>query len=415
MAQYNLGTVIGFELTRTLTKPRFWIATLAVPIIAGIIFALIFVSNSSIANSSDSQKNAKFSISYLDASGLIDSATADQFGAQISDGEAASIAKVKNGELDAFFSYPARPDVEQIRVYAKDQGIFNNGKYDAVAKSMLTAAANAKINSAELSALAANKSSTVLVAYTAEGKVSGGFTEVVPPLVFILIFFGLTILLTNQMLNATLEEKENRVTEMILTTIKPTTLVTGKILALCVVGVVQALVFTTPAIIAYLAFREQLNMPSFDLNALVFDPGRMVVGALLLVGGFLLYMTTMVAIGAVMPTAKEAASATGPALALVFVPLYATSLIISNPQSLIVQVFTYIPYSAPTTAMLRNALGTLTPLEGGIAIAVVYVSAFLMLAVAVRLFKYGSISYGSKLSIRKTLIPKGTASRSVDK
>ena len=48
------------------------------------------------------------------------------------------------------------------------------------------------------------------------------------------------------MLNSTLEEKENRVTEMILTTLNPTTLITGKVIALFAVGLVQMLVFLSP-------------------------------------------------------------------------------------------------------------------------------------------------------------------------
>ena len=56
---------------------------------------------------------------------------------------------------------------------------------------------------------------------------------------FLVIFYVSIILLSNQMLNSTLEEKENRVTEMILTTLNPTTLIIGKIIALFMVGLVQ--------------------------------------------------------------------------------------------------------------------------------------------------------------------------------
>lgn len=45
MAQHNLGTVIGFEFIRTITKARFWIGTLSVPVIMAIVFGLIFASN----------------------------------------------------------------------------------------------------------------------------------------------------------------------------------------------------------------------------------------------------------------------------------------------------------------------------------------------------------------------------------
>ncbi|MET4147627.1 ABC-type Na+ efflux pump permease subunit [Arthrobacter sp. UYCo732] len=215
-------------------------------------------------------------------------------------------------------------------------------------------------------------------------------------------FYGLIILLAGQMLGSTLEEKENRVTEMILTTLKPTTLISGKVIALFAIGLLQVAIFTAPIVIGYLFFREQINIPDFDLSALVFEPVPMIIGFLILLGGFALFTTTLVAIGAVMPTAKEAGNFMGVMIALIFVPFYAVSLIFSNPQALIVQVFTYFPFSAPVTAMIRNGLGSLSLLEA----AILYIGAVLMFSLAVRLFQYGSISYTSKVN-NKTALSNG--------
>jgi ABC-2 type transport system permease protein len=88
---------------------------------------------------------------------------------------------------------------------------------------------------------------------------------------------------------------------------------------------------------------------------------------------------------------------------MIFVPFYAVTLIFSNPQALIVQVFTYFPFTAPVTALLRNGLGSLTVGEGAVVVAIVYIGAVLMFYLAVRLFQYGSISYTSKVNIRTAL------------
>ncbi|XAS65242.1 ABC transporter permease [Pseudarthrobacter sp. So.54] len=94
------------------------------------------------------------------------------------------------------------------------------------------------------------------------------------------------ILLSSQMLNSTLEEKENRVTEMVLTTLNPTTLIVGKVIARFMVSLAQILVFQTLVVIGYLFFREKLALPDVDLSHLSFEPWTMIVGALLLIGGF---------------------------------------------------------------------------------------------------------------------------------
>jgi ABC-2 type transport system permease protein len=402
MSQHNLGTVVSFEFFRTISKKRFWVGTLAVPFIMAVVFGLLYASNSATDTASDAQKSAEFTISYTDASGLITPEQAALFHATPAGSAAEGIQAVQSGEVDAFFEFPANPATQHVQVHGADQGLFENNKYSAVAQAMLTQAVNARIGSAELSALAASKTAIDVKTYK-DGVESGGFMSAVPPLFYVVIFYGLIILLAGQMLSSTLEEKENRVTEMILTTLKPTTLISGKVLALFAIGLLQVAIFTAPVVIGYLFFREQINIPDFDLSALVFEPVPMIIGFLILLGGFALFTTTLVAIGAVMPTAKEAGNFMGVMIALIFVPFYAVSLIFSNPSALIVQVFTYFPFSAPVTAMIRNGLGSLSLWEAAVVLAILYIGAVLMFFLAVRLFQYGSISYTSKVNIRTAL------------
>lgn len=399
MAQHNLGTVVSFEVTRTLRKKRFWISTLIVPVIFGIVIGLVVLSNTATNSSVNSQKNAKFSFTYSDASGYVNPAIVTALGGSKAVSGSEAIAAVKSGKLDAYFAYPANPIKEPTKVFGADQGIFQNGKYSSVATQILIASAKNKIGDPNLAALAQGNLPTNDTTYK-NGAVSGGIGSVIPPLLFLVIFYVVILLLGNQMLTSTLEEKENRVTEMILTTLNPTTLVVGKVISLFIIGVIQMVVFALPAIIGYLFFRTALNLPSFNLASLNINPGQMVVGALLLTGGFTLFTGTLVAVGAIMPTAKEAGQIFGIMMALIFVPFYAVSLVVSDPHAFIVQLFTYFPYSAPVTAMLRNGFGSLSPLESTIIIVELFTLGIIVLKLAVRLFRYGSIEYTKKVSLR---------------
>ncbi|MDD1475512.1 ABC transporter permease [Arthrobacter sp. H16F315] len=402
MAQHNLGTVLSFEFVRTVTKRRFWIGTLSVPLVLAVVFGLVFLSNTTTDTAAEAQKSAQFSIAYTDASGLITAADAAIFGATAADSPDAGIRAVQSGAVDAYFDYPARPESTAVRAYGVDKGIFENGKYAAVAQAILARAVEQKIGAPQLSVLANGKLQIETVTYSG-AKESGGLGSVIPPLIFLVVFYGLIVLLAGQMLNSTLEEKENRVTEMILTTLKPTTLIAGKVIALFAIGLVQMLVFLSPIVIARLFFPEELSLAALNLPPLILDPVRMTVGLLILAGGFALFTTTLVAIGAVMPTAKEAGNFMGAMMALIFVPFYAVALVVSDPQSPIVQIFTFFPFSAPVTALLRNGFGSLSLLEAGIVIVILYLGAAVMLRVAVRLFQYGSISYTSKVNVRTAL------------
>ena len=166
----------------------------------------------------------------------------------------------------------------------------------------------------------------------------------------------------------------------------------------------QILLFTTPVLVAYLFFRDQLALPEpRPLPLSSCDPGRMITGGLLLFGGFLLFTGTLVAAGAIMPTAKEAGSIFGAMMLLLFVPFYALSLVVSDPTSPIVQIFTFFPYTAPFTAMLRNGLGSLPTWQAATVITELIVLGTLVLLLAVRIFRYGSIQYTSKVSLTSVL------------
>ncbi|MDJ0375873.1 ABC transporter permease [Cryobacterium sp. PH31-L1] len=399
MAQHNLRTVIGFEVSRTLGKKRFWFITLLVPIAIGIVMALVILGNVSAADTAASQADAKITFTYSDASGYVDPAVATALGGTAVTDDAAAITAVKSGKEEAHIAYPADPATTAVQVYGADKGLFGNGAYTGVATQILITSAQDRIGDPALTALAQGNVPVTTTTYT-DGVEAAGFLGMIPPLIFVVIFFLVFTLLSNQMLTSTLEEKENRVTEMILTTLNPTVLISGKVISLFIVGFVQVLVFLLPVLVAYVFFRTSLNIPELDLSSVTIEPGQMIVGALLAIGGFALFTGTLVAIGAVMPTAKDAGSWFSGLIVLMIVPLYSLSLVLSDPHNPVVQIFTYFPYSAPITAMLRNAFGSLAGWEAAIVITELFLLAAVVLQVAARLFRYGSISYTSKVSIR---------------
>ncbi len=405
MPRHNLGTVVQFEFTRTIKKRRFWIATLAIPVLLAIIFALVFVSSSSTSSITDAQKNHKLQFSYADASGLVTPAVAKALGGTVETDPGTAVERVKSGSLNAFFDFPQNPTTERVLVFGTDQGIFKNGTYDAVAKQVLVLSAQQKVGSAEVTAAVQGNFGVDTQTYK-NGAVSGGLGTVVPPLLFLVLFYVVIILLANQMLASTLEEKENRVTEMILTTLNPTTLVVGKVISLFLVGAVQAVVFASPMLLGYVFFRGQLAMPDFDLSNLSFQFWPMLVGGLLFVGGFILFTGVLVGIGAVMPTAKDASTVFAPVMIMMFIPFYIVSMVVSDPGSIVVQIFTFFPFTAPITAMLRNGFGSLSGVGAAVVIAELFVFGLLALRLAVHLFRYGAIEYSRKLSFRTAFAKK---------
>lgn len=402
MRLHNLSNVIAFEITRTVKKKRFWIGMLAMPLLVVVIFALVIFDSNHGATTSRNQRNAHFTFEYSDESSLIDAALVAKLKGSKAPSIEDGIASVKSGKIDAFFAYPIHPSKTNISVYGKDKGVFENGKYASVALMILQTSVEKMVGSSELTAIERGGIKSTTITYK-DGIVAGGINALIPSMLFLVVFYIIIILLGNQMLTSTLDEKENRVTEMILTTINPTNLILGKVISLFMLGVLQMVVFALPFIAGYTFFRSDLHLPNIDFSHLVFDPQQMTLGALILLGGFALFTGTLVALGAAMPTAKDAGPIFGGLIMLIFIPFYAFSLIANSPNALVVKIFSYFPYSAPVTGMLRNGFGTLPLWQGVIVVAELWILSAIVLRLAVRLFRYGSIEYSRKLSLREIL------------
>lgn len=397
---HNLRNVVSFEFFRQITKPRFWILSLSIPVLLGLVFGLSYASNTT-KSSDTAARTTQFA--YLDASGLVVPQVAEAMGGHPTSDAQAAIQEVRDGKSQAFIDIPADPTAAKVQVYGQDRGLMNNGQYSSIADALLKASAATRIGNPKLASVAAGKVDTTTVTYRPNGDVAPGFTSVILPGAFLVLLYLSIIMLGNQMLQVTLEEKENRVSEMILTTMNPRTLIVGKVLALIGVGVVQMLVFATPVAIAWFVAPSLVNIPNLSFAWSDVDWGRVGIGAALFVASFAMFTGCLVAIGSVMPTAREAGSAFGVVMMAMFVPLYALQMVITNPNALLPSVFTYFPLTAPVTALMRNATGAFTWWQAVIVLAILVVTSTVMLRLGVRLFATGAIQYSGKVNIRQAL------------
>lgn len=400
---HNLGTVFRFEVLRTLKKKSFWIVAASFPLIIAAIFAIIYFSNRTTSDLASDVKNRDFSLMYTDQSRVIRSEYFEKLKAKPAENKEAGIAAVKNGKVDAYFYYPNDISKQHVEVYAKDVGLFENGRYDGTAQQLLTSSALSTVTPQTATILQGSvKTESTLYK---NGEVYNAIAQMIAPGIFLVLFYILIAMFSNQMLTSTTEEKENRVIEMLLTTVKARTLIIGKILSLIVLAFVQIIIILLPTLLLYFLLRDQLSLPSVDLATIPIDGARVAVSAVIFVLSFLMFTGILVAIGAAMPTAKEANSFFGVVMVLLFAPLYAVTLFVSAPNSALVGFLTFFPLTAPIPLLLRNAVGNLSYPHAALAIAILAVCATFAMFIAVRIFRYGVLEYSNRLSL-KTIFKK---------
>lgn len=401
----HLSIVFKFEFSRIIHKKSFWISTLAFPLLIGAVFGLSYFSHQASANSSQKAARSKFSIAVEDKSRLLNPLVVSNYGASVLKNKVQGIAEVKAHKIDAFFYYPSNLTKQSIKIYAKDVGLVQNSKYSGVASSMLQTSLAISVGSSEKIQLLQHSPATTLTTYI-NGKQTKGFGRAVVPGIFLIFFYITIVLLGNRMLTSTTEEKENRVIEMILTSIKARSLIVGKFIALSAAGIIQILAMLVPIVIGYIWFRPQLHIPGINLSQISFAPGPIIVAVVIFTLGYLLFSAILIAIGSAVPTAKEAGSFFGLTIMAMLIPFYALSAIITSPNQLIVKVLTYFPLTSPVALLLRNAVGNLKPSNAIIGIGILLFSVIFAARLALRTFSYGILEYNRKLGLKELLTRK---------
>jgi len=398
---HNLRTVIKFETVRTLKKKSFWIAALAIPVAGALIGMIVYFSNKTTDTLSQQLSQAQYSVAITDDSHIIAPKILSAIHAQTVPSKQAGIDAVKNGQLDAYFYYPQDISKGNVEVYGKEVGLFDDSRYQSLAQDLLKQSIAATTN-ANVRAVLQDR-----VAYNAttfkDGQQDKGFLKLIAPGMFLVLFYFMLVTFGNQILTSITEEKENRVIEMILTTIKPTTLLVGKLLSLTLLAFIQLVTILTPLLIGYFILKDQLSLPSLDLSSIPFDPLAITLGAVIFVISFFMYTGILMTLGAAMPTAKEASSFFGMVMLFTFGPLYASSLFISSPNSTIVQVLSYFPLTSPIPLLLRNAVGNLTLPQAVIGIALLITTTIIAIRIGVRIFKFGALEYSRRLSLSEVI------------
>lgn len=378
--------VARFEIMRQLKKPAFWAATLLIPLLIGGIYLISFISSQSVEQNPTIDENTKIAIT--DAAGILPSDAPYV----INGDKEIGVEMVKNGEVDLYFYIPADfAESKKAEFYHISEGldIFNND--GNILKGILLQNAMERVNALDGLALTGGYE-IIDNKMDKNGEAANPLGKAIIPFAFGIVFFMFIALCGNRFLLNVVEEKENRISELILTSVSSKHLIVGKIIALLVLGVVQILALVVPVLI--LAFINRDNpMISMVMSTIEFDPVVIILSLLLFMVSVIFYAGTCTFVGSLVSTAKDASSFIGPAIIAMVFPLYFMQMFMAAEPSMAVQIMTYFPFSAPIALMLRSGFGTISVAELCVGILVVAASAAIVIRLAVTSFQKNAINF----------------------
>ena len=378
--------VARFEIMRQLKKPAFWAATLLIPLLIGGIYLISFISSQSVEQNPTIDENTKIAIT--DAAGILPSDAPYVINGDKEYGK----EMVKNGEVDLYFYIPADfAESKKAEFYHISEGldIFNND--GNILKGILLQNATERVDALDGLALTGGYE-IVDNKMDKNGEAANPLGKAIIPFAFGIVFFMFIALCGNRFLLNVVEEKENRISELILTSVSSKHLIVGKIIALLALGVVQILALVVPVLI--LAFINRDNpMIGMVMSTIEFDPVTIILSLLLFMVSVIFYAGTCTFVGSLVSTAKDASSFIGPAIIAMVFPLYFMQMFMAAEPSMAVQIMTYFPFSAPIALMLRSGFGTISVAELCVGILVVAVSAAIVIRLAVTSFQKNAINF----------------------
>lgn len=236
------------------------------------------------------------------------------------------------------------------------------------------------------------------------------------------------LLLYGQMvMTSIIEEKNNRVLEIVVSSIKPAQLMTGKIIGIGLVAVTQVLIWAAlisvisgsllPALLPTEVMNEvtAFNNGTIDINTATNDADLLhalsVLGnvgyilsifgylMLFLIGGFLFYSSIYAAIGSAVDNIQDAGQFQSIVVFPIIIGLILSMTVVNDPNSTLATIMSLIPFTAPMVMMARIPFGIAT-WEIIASLVLLYISFLFMVWVAAKIYRVGIFMYGKKPTIK---------------
>lgn len=213
--------------------------------------------------------------------------------------------------------------------------------------------------------------------------------------VFIMILYITILLWGVAVMRSIIEEKNNRVVEVLLSSLRATDLLGGKIVGVGSVGLTQYAIWAV-CIVALSMYG--VSMGAFSQLS-VFSVTTIIFFVVYYVLGFLFYSTLFASIGAVCNSDQEAQQLQLPVTMCLVFTLVIPVAIIQNPDGVFATIVSLIPFFAPIVMFMRINILTPPAWQIALSIAILMVSIYIAAKIAATIFRIGILMYGKRPSL----------------
>jgi ABC-2 type transport system permease protein len=379
------------EYSRNVFRRRFLLALFSVPLL--LVFTVVLVL---VIIRVDSNPTP---IGYIDHSGLLANPIAqpapkwpERFAPMLAyTDEASAQADLKAGKLQGYYiiaeDYLQSGKAEQV--YLKEINGMVTQQFDTFLTTNLLAnqpadIANRIVNGSNIIVQSTDKSR--------EASKDNFINILLPILAGILFIVGMSTS-SGYLMQTVVEEKENRTMEIMITSVSPGQLMSGKVIADIAIGATQLLVWAIFILLALIIGKNYVPI----LGGLKFSGEMVGIIAAVMVPAYIMISGLMAAIGATVSEASEGQQIMGLFTIPIWLPYIFIMLFIENPNSPLAIALSFFPLTAPMSIALRIGFTTIPAWQVIVSVAILVLSAIVSVWLAGRAFRLGMLRYGQRL------------------
>ena len=426
----NFTLITSREYLNKITNKTFILSTLLTPLFIAGIFLLIgwltSVNNESVKNISVVD-NTGYIYEKLNSSGTIKYELLGDFSID----EAREISNAKSDYALLYINDFESPKAiaDSIKFISEDATLTVINNIESQLENILTNE-NFKINNIDINQINKRKVYVDLSQETFEGEKTtkaDGLIKLIFGFILGMMLYMFIFIYGSMIMMSVIEEKTNRIIEIVISSVKPFQLMTGKIVGVSLAGLTQFVMWGILISVFSSLFSYFFGIStSYENTELILNASEdsaissaalgmisafmnlpllniMIAFVFYFLGGYLLYSSIFAAIGAAVDNQTDAQQFLMPITIILIVALYVGMLTVpEDPNGIVAQIFSFIPLTSPVVMMMRIPHGV--PLfEQILSLLILFVSVILVIWIAAKIYRIGILMYGKKPSYKELL------------
>lgn len=394
---HKLWLVAKHEYLRMVRRRSFLVGTLAVPALIAIVLGI------SIASSVGTRDDRP--LGYVDLAGVVDAGAkpiAAGRGVQVEmrsfAGEAAARAALEEGAIQGFYVLPAdylSSGAVALFYWDDPPSDAVQGQFDDLLRGSLVAG----LPEPEARLAARGLSLTVRASDGSREFSSRNWIAFVLPFVAGVFFMIAVMSSAGYLLQAVTTEKENRTMELMITSMTPGQLVTGKAIGLMAVSLTQLAIWALAVVICLVVGARFVE----SLRAARVPWAMLGIAVAYFIPAYTLVAGVMIAIGSTVSETRQGQQIASIVNLSFTLPFFFVALMVANPNSPLLVALTLFPTTAFLTVTMRWSLTAVPAWQMVLSWLLLVTTAGLSVWAAARVLRVGMLRYGQRLDLRAVL------------